>query len=119
MLSALEKATTPLSAEEIYECLSKEREVNLSTVYRNLARFEKDGLVSRESGDKKQGYYTLIRTDHRHILECKRCKKKIYLEECPFHALNNSIRKKTGFTLDDQNIVLYGLCDLCSKKSTS
>lgn len=105
----------PLTASKIYEFL-KDDNVTLSTIYRTLATFEKEGIIKKElSSFNKEAIYTLKEIEHGHILECIRCHKRIYLDYCPFHEANEKIEQKTGFTLEDENHILYGLCSDCKK----
>lgn len=116
ILQSLRKQTHPLTAEELFYTFEK-KDINLSTVYRTLNTFEKVGLVHREVNEKKENIYSLIQEEDSHILVCTECHKRIPLEGCPYHEVNEELEKKTGFILRDQNIEIYGVCPDCQKKS--
>lgn len=112
----LEKSHSGLSAQEIFNLVEKEN-VNLSTIYRTLALFEKEGLVRKEvSPFTNEAKFQLVHEhhdEHGHILECIKCHKQIDLDYCPFEDVNEEIKNKTGFELVDENHVLYGVCKDC------
>lgn len=115
LLSLLEKSSHPLTADEIYLSFRK-KDVNLSTIYRSLKAFEEKGLIKKEVNEKKENVYSLNQKEDNHILVCTKCHKRIPLQGCPFHEVNEKIEEETGFLLQDQNIELYGICKDCQKK---
>jgi len=77
ILGVLKTVKTPLTAEEVYIKV-KDFKINMSTVYRSLNTFTKSNLVKKEiSNIDKKAYYSLLSTEHYHILECTTCHKKI------------------------------------------
>lgn len=107
---------SPLTANDIYKEL-KDQNITLSTIYRTLDTFEESGLIKRDvSLHKKEAIFTLKELEHGHILECIKCHKRIYLDYCPFHEVNEEIQEKTGFALEDENHILYGICKSCNNK---
>ena len=116
ILALFKGATTPLTAEAIYLLLQGQG-ITLSTVYRTLQCFEQEGIIKKElSPHSKEARYSYKEEEHGHTLECVRCHKKIPLDYCPFEEVNEEIKKKTGFTLEDENSILYGVCADCSKQ---
>lgn len=115
ILDVLEKYSYPVTVEEIFYSFKK-KDINLSTVYRTLNAFEEAGLVKREVNDKKENVFSLIKDEDQHILVCTKCHKRVPLEGCPYHHVNEEIEKETGFVLQDQNIEIYGVCPDCQKK---
>ncbi|MBU5269901.1 Fur family transcriptional regulator [Clostridium cochlearium] len=106
-----------ITAEYIYHKL-KERDINidLSTVYRNLEIFNKEGIIDKfDVGDGKYNY--LINPyKHKHILECAVCHKEIEID-CPIKQLEQIIKNRTGFTIEEElDIKIKGLCEECSEK---
>lgn len=115
ILKALEKQSHPVTAEELFFSFKK-KDINLSTVYRTLNTFEQAGLVHREVNENKENIYSLQQEEDSHILVCTKCHKRVPLQGCPYHEVNEEIEKMTGFLLKDQNIEIYGLCPECQKK---
>ncbi|HBB05787.1 MAG TPA: transcriptional repressor [Firmicutes bacterium] len=111
---ALEKEEYPCTAEELFKTI-KDKNINLSTIYRTLNSFEKAKLVKREINQRKENVFSLQKNEDKHVLVCMKCHKRVPLEGCPFHTVNESIQKKTGFIVEDQNTEIYGLCPDCQK----
>ncbi len=128
----LMEATEPLSAHQIYHLAMQkvpEDTYALSTVYRILAAFEENGLVSSTTwmGDDTV-VYELEKGEHRHFAVCLECHKRIPLESCPFslaqehkehghgdcghHAEDEMLK---DFTVTGHKIELYGYCKDCGK----
>lgn len=114
--AVLEKAKHPLTAEEVFS-LIQEDGFDLSTVYRTLNTFAEAGLLKKEINEEKENIFALEKDEH--ILVCTECHKRIPLEGCPYHEVNEEIAKETGFLIQDQNTEIYGLCPDCQKKLTS
>lgn len=110
----LESTTTPLTANEIYGLLKNDN-ITLSSIYRTLDAFTKESIIVKDTNNVGTAIYTLAKDEHCHYLECKECHKKIKLDYCPYHKINYQIHKKTNFTVDEQNVVLYGTCKDCKK----
>lgn len=112
---ALEEKEYPCTAEELSKGIVGEK-INLSTIYRTLNSFKEKGLVKLEVNERKENVFSLEKDEDKHILVCKKCHKRIPLEGCPYHKVNEKIEKDTGFLIEDQNTEIYGLCPDCQKK---
>lgn len=121
-------AHEPLSAHQIYHQalqLVPEDAYALSTIYRILAAFEENGLVSSTTwmGDDTV-VYELEKGEHRHFAVCLECHKRIPFHGCPFslghehdghdhdHEEDEGLR---DFTVTGHKIELYGYCSNCGK----
>lgn len=95
------KASKPLSYEEIKDQLCMDK----ATFYRNITKFEEEGLINTfESNDKKR-YYEILKNPHAHFI-CKNCSQIECLED-----------NKTKILLDGylvENIIIKGLCPTCA-----
>lgn len=111
----LSTLSVPVTAEELYFAL-KDKGFDLSTIYRNLNAFVEVGLAKKEVGSKKENLYLFLREEECHVLVCVRCGKKVMLEGCPYHEVNHSIEKQTGFHVLDHNTEIYGICPSCVAK---
>ena len=111
-------ADETLSAEMIHSLIADDT-VSLSAVYRNLSELENEGRVQR-----------IVRPGSRSVLfRCigeKRCKEKIHLScsECgktehlsdeTAAGLVEFVKNNSGFALDKNETVLYGICGDCKK----
>ena len=111
-LRYLSSLNAPISADDLFERL-RHNGLDLSTLYRTLNSLASVGLVKKEVGARKENLFSLEREEERHLLVCLRCGKKIPLEGCPYHEVNESIEEKTGFKVLDHNTEIYGICPDC------
>ena len=111
-LRYLSSLNAPISAEDLFERL-RHNGLDLSTLYRTLNSLSSVGLVKKEVGSRKENLFSLEGEEERHLLVCLRCGKKIPLEGCPYHEVNESIEEKTGFKVLDHNTEIYGICPDC------
>ena len=114
ILYILERASTPLTAEDIYSCL-KDKNINLSTVYRTLNTFEEAHIVKKEINHNKENIFSIEGEDS-HILVCVKCHKAVKLDDCPYHEANEKLEKETGYHIHDHNTEIYGICPDCQNK---
>ncbi len=112
---ALETKKYPCTALELSKDIDSE-DINLSTIYRTLNSFSDKGLVKVEVNERKENVFSLEKDEDKHILVCKKCHKRVPIEGCPFHKVNEKIKRETGFLIEDQNTEIYGLCPDCQKK---
>jgi len=93
ILEILHASEHPLS----YEDLKSQLAMDKATFYRNIAKFEEEGLIdSFESSDKKR-YFELRKSPHAHFI-CKVCQKIECMNlpcqiEMEAHTIENMIIK--------------------------
>lgn len=117
VVQILEKAETPLSAEEVFLRIREAGfTANLSTVYRTLELMEDKGLIARTLINDGKARYEIIGEGHRHHLVCTSCHKTVPIHSCPLEALEKDIGKKTRFDITGHRLELYGLCPQCKKE---
>lgn len=114
----LNEATEPLSAVQIFARLDTEEATQyaLSTIYRIMAAFEKENLVTKTTwmGDGTV-VYEINRGTHTHYAVCLDCHKRIPLEHCPFSHVH--FEKETDdFTITSHKLELYGYCKDCKNR---
>lgn len=114
----LAKAQEPLSAVQIYHRLEKEEigeTFAVSTVYRILSAFEKNGLVSRTNWmGEGTIVYELNRGGHTHYAVCLDCHKRVPLAGCP--VVHAELDRETGdFQVTGHKLELYGYCKECQR----
>lgn len=95
--------------------------ISLSTIYRNLSRLEKAGvvqIVGAEDNKELQYRYTGPgRCQAKMHLVCKDCGKFFHLDGPALKLLQLSVQRVNGFELDQQQSVLLGRCAGCSGRS--
>ena len=98
LLDILRIAKKPLSYEDIKSDISMDK----ATFYRNIAKFEEQGILnSFESNDKKR-YFELKLTPHAHFV-CLRCNK--------IECLSDLDIKLEGYAVN--NVIVNGTCKDC------
>jgi Fur family ferric uptake transcriptional regulator len=104
----------PLSAEELHTLLPHDS-VDLSTVYRTLDAFVKEGIVVKSSFESRSLYH-LSGGIHKHILVCLDCHATEEIDDCPFHDLEADVETKTDFQILYHPLELFGYCKHCKDK---
>ncbi|WIV11313.1 Fur family transcriptional regulator [Proteiniborus sp. MB09-C3] len=104
-----------LEPSEIFEkVLKKNKDINFSTIYRNLEIFLNIGIVRKISLENGKGYYQIIFEDHHiHSMICKKCGRVETLKSCPFEKIDMTIFEKKGFLPDSHKFEIYGFCKEC------
>jgi len=98
LLEILQEAKKPLSYEDIKSNISMDK----ATFYRNIAKFEEQGILnSFESNDKKR-YFELRLIPHAHFV-CLNCNK--------IECLSNLDVKLDGYVVN--NVIVNGKCKDC------
>ena len=115
ILETLKESKNPISAEEIYEIMKKNIDVDLSTVYRNLSKLEEKDILLKTTNVDSISYYQLNNKEHKHFITCNICHKRFLLEECPVHFLEERIEEETGFLITGHNFEFSGICPDCQK----
>ena len=111
----LTNSKTPLSAYEIHKILQSQK-ITLSSIYRTLDTFYSNNIVSKDITSDGVSKYSIVKGEHSHFLECKKCHKTTPLDFCPYHSANKKIKKSTEFIVDEHNLIIYGTCKDCTKK---
>lgn len=92
--------------------------ISLSTIYRNLSRLEKAGVVqivgAEENKELQYRYTGPGRCQAKMHLVCKECGKFFHLDGPALKMLQLSVQRVNGFELDQQQSVLLGRCAGCA-----
>ncbi|MEI6092797.1 MAG: transcriptional repressor [bacterium] len=113
ILDELRSLYTHPTAEELYLNIKDKRpNLGLCTVYRNLERFYKEGLIGKIKGEITR--YDGNISPHNHI-KCTHCGavSDIFID-IPVNALEID---KLGYKLHSYKLELNGLCRKCYKES--
>ncbi len=114
ILSIIQQADTPLSADEIYARLAQDG-TNYSTVYRTLATLAEKGALIKVGGIGGKTLFMLKNHTHKHHLICTECQKVLEIDECPIETLSREIAETTGFKITGHCLELTGICPSCAK----
>ena len=115
VLAALARERRPQSAQEVFDALSKKNDVDLVTVYRTLASFEKAGLARRVDLRRDSVSYELKGEHHHHIV-CTECGAVEDFDLCGMEALTRKVMagSKRFRVVREHALELFGTCVSCS-----
>lgn len=104
-----------LEPSEIFEKAIKiNKDINFSTIYRNLEIFLNLGIIRKisvESG--KSSYQIILESDHKHSMICKKCGRVEALKTCPFEKIDMTVFEQKGFLPESHKFEVYGICQEC------
>lgn len=100
----------PTVAMIIDELKKRGHEVGRATVFRVLAKAEKDGLIKKISYPDGEDRYD-ARLDKHYHLRCKIC-GKITDSVYPYHEMTD-YKEENGFTIETHNLEFVGICNNC------
>jgi Fur family transcriptional regulator, ferric uptake regulator len=112
VLQVLEKASAPLSPEQIHSKVGSEI-CDRATVYRILESLGEAGLVQRLILEGKTLYLPEESNHHHHHIVCRKCHSTVCLDECLISPLEKKA-KQLGFHDIRHSLQLTGLCSKCA-----
>ena len=114
ILHAFKKEHVPLSAQELFEAVSREG-VDMATVYRTIKTLEEAGIIRRVDIRKEALCYELAEGHHHHIV-CTDCGRIEDVHECHIGELVKKIVSQSkGFkNVTEHTFELFGICKDCS-----
>ena len=117
ILACLQGTTSHPSAEMVYEMLQKEHpDISLATVYRNLARFKSQGLVSSVATVRGVERFDATTQPHVHFI-CTGCDAILDLPQMEIpQALSEEAEQTSGCQVQDCRLTFTGLCVECVNK---
>lgn len=116
VLSVLEKADSPLTAEAIYQEVLREVHMSVSTTYRTLAVLSEKHILLKNLSQDGKAYYQMNNHRHQHHLICTVCNEIVPVDDCPLEALERALTDKTGYIITGHNLEFMGICPRCAKE---
>lgn len=111
IMAASERAISPL---DLYDLARREHPgLGLVTVYRTLEKLEELGLVQRVHLPDGCHRYLRAVQGHQHLLLCKDCGCAEFFSGDDLQRLIDSLSERTGFSIQDHWLQLYGQCEHC------
>lgn len=106
-----------ISIEEIYEQLSVENDISLSTIYRNINKLVEEEAIRRFAmeGSRKFSYQYIghANCSEQLHLKCNVCGQIYHIDNESSKAILLAALNK-NFIIDKKKSMLYGLCMNCS-----
>jgi Fur family ferric uptake transcriptional regulator len=108
----LENVSQPMSSMAIHrETVRSLPKLSIVTVYRVLRAFEAEGLVNAVVIPGARSHYELARGHHHHFY-CRACHRVL---DIPCNGHPNPPRIGAGFKVEEEQVVLVGLCPNCAR----
>jgi Fe2+ or Zn2+ uptake regulation protein len=118
VISYLVQTEHPVAAHDLITMLKKQgRDVNKTTVYRELLFLKDEGIINEIDLLEGQKRYELADPHHHHHhLVCTKC-KSIRCVEMPndLDALEQRIKKQHHFHVTGHILEFFGLCKKCTR----
>ena len=115
-----EHRTQHVTVDSIMACLKAQgAAVGQTTVYRNLERLIREGLVMKYAGAEGQAAcFQFVDCDcdsavHYHLV-CRDCGQMIHLQCEYLDELTAHVLEHHQFSIDRYKTVIYGLCNRCA-----
>ena len=116
ILEILKKCDDELSGQELHrELIRVEKEMGLTTVYRNLQILIKSGLVRSRHLPTGEVLYAPVERDIHH-LTCVQCGETSKVEGCPVKDIHAPKQNKKKFQLLFHTLEFFGICQDCYQK---
>ena len=117
IFDVIKNSPNSLTAEEIYNNVSQNININLSTVYRTLNNLVEKGLVTKIVRQDNISYYDLADNDQKHYLICDKCNQAFSTDMCNIEKIERKIKRETGFNITSHTLEFHGICPECSKNA--
>ena len=104
-----------IDAEEILDGLrASGAKVSRATVYRNLDLLVECRLVQRQRLGRNRFLYEHVHAGQQHDhLACRRCGRVVEFVSPSIQAMLNEICRAHGFSREDRQLQIFGLCEGC------
>ena len=117
ILEILKNCDDELSGQELHrELIIGEKEMGLTTVYRNLQVLMKTGLIRSRHLPTGEVLYTPVERDIHH-LTCVQCGETSKIEGCPVKDIHEPKQVNKKFQLLFHTLEFFGLCQNCYQKN--
>lgn len=105
-------AARPLLPQEVLDAAQTHAPgLGMATVYRNLKALLEDGEVRLVNLPGQNPRYELADRTHHHHFQCRQCERVFDVDACPGNLASLA---PPGFTVEDHELTLYGLCKECT-----
>ncbi len=117
ILEILKNCDDELSGQELHrELIIGEKEMGLTTVYRNLQVLMKTGHIRSRHLPTGEVLYTPVERDIHH-LTCVQCGETSKIDGCPVKDIHEPKQVNKKFQLLFHTLEFFGLCQNCYQKN--
>jgi Fe2+ or Zn2+ uptake regulation protein len=119
VLEALGEVDGHISPQELHARMLKHTPgIGLVTIYRSLKMLSGAGLVCEVEFNNGSRHYTRrAPVGHHHHLICRGCEGVVDFGDCGMPDLARELAERTGFTITEHRLELYGLCRQCQMEN--
>jgi Fur family ferric uptake transcriptional regulator len=89
-------------------------ESNVGSVYRNLERMQRVGIVRHVHLAHSPSLFTIATAGEREHLTCERCAEYVALEPTQLNEVRRAIRSPLGYAVRFSHVPIVGLCQRCA-----
>ncbi len=117
LLNVLQREKKEFTIHDIYEKLNGT--IGLTTIYRFIDKLVEEGSVQKILGKGNTTYYQYLEEcleDNHFYLKCSCCGKVIHVDCDCVKDLSYHIQKEHQFQLEENHILISGLCKKCMKE---
>jgi Fe2+ or Zn2+ uptake regulation protein len=111
IVAATSRALTPLEVFDLARAAHSD--LGLVTVYRTLEKLEELHLIQRVHQPGGCQAFVAASQGHQHLLLCQSCGQVTFFEGDDLETLFGAIAQKTGYTIQEHWLQLFGLCQNC------
>lgn len=87
--------------------------IDRSSLYRTLKLFVELGLVVSAETPDGETVYEIPKPRPHHHLVCRQCGGEWEMDHHPMEGMIASVRRRYGFVVETNHLVLHGLCATC------
>ena len=117
ILEILKNCEDELTGQELHrELIVGDKEMGLTTVYRNLQVLMKSGLIRSRHLPTGEVLYTPVERDIHH-LTCVQCGETSKIDGCPVKDIHEPQQASNKFQLLFHTLEFFGLCQNCYQKN--
>jgi Fe2+ or Zn2+ uptake regulation protein len=114
VVEIVQNSTRALTPVEVFDMARKKyRGLGLVSVYRTLEKLEELHLVQRVHQPQGCQAFIAESSGHEHLLLCQNCGQVTFFEGDDLDSLIKTISKKTGYSVREHWLQLFGLCQAC------
>ncbi len=117
IFDVIKNSTNSLTAEEIYNAVTQDVDVNLSTVYRTLNNLVDKNIVTKVVRQDKIAYYELASDEPKNYLICDKCNNAYSTDIGDLAKIARKIKRETGFNITGHTLEFHGICPECEKNA--
>ena len=117
ILKIIENKDKQFTIKSLYDELNGS--VGLTTIYRLVNNLVNENILNKIISKDNITYYEYLKTcknKNHFYLKCDNCLKLIHIDCDCIEKLENHILEEHSFNINNQNIIINGLCKNCRRK---